>query len=190
MLEVFSLVASTGEVMVKTSRKIIMHFQCFELSFRYKQTRGENQMRFLLALASPPPPMAALRHAHSRRLFLRPTCALRPSRSVARDATARDLLVVAVQSPPQLAAGAGRRDAETGLAILLAVLAAVFLCSYVAPACLNPVGFRLWEPVGGVVSNELFGWFVDRKIRFWAHVTKWLSSYLTRRNFANNHQLL
>jgi hypothetical protein len=124
-------------------------------------------MRFLLALASPPPPVAALRHAHGRRLYLRPTCALRPSRSVARD-----LLVVAVQSPPQRGAGAGRRDAATGLAILLAVLAVVFLCSYVAPACLNPIGFGLWEPVGGVVSDELFGWFVDRKIQFWVHVTK------------------
>ncbi|KAK3137555.1 hypothetical protein QOZ80_5BG0453910 [Eleusine coracana subsp. coracana] len=84
------------------------------------------------ALVSSPLSVAALRLPHGHRLYLRPTCASKFSRSLARGATARDQLqprLVAAQSPPPLAAGGIRRDAETGLAILLVVLAAVMTFS-------------------------------------------------------------
>ncbi|KAK3140784.1 hypothetical protein QOZ80_5AG0405790 [Eleusine coracana subsp. coracana] len=81
----------------------------------------------LVPLVSSPPSAAALRWPHGCLLYLRPTCASWSSRAVARGATARDPpqpRLVAAQSPPPLAAGAVRRGAETGRAILLVVLAA------------------------------------------------------------------
>ncbi|KAL6864772.1 hypothetical protein ACP4OV_015923 [Aristida adscensionis] len=80
------------------------------------------------ALAPSPPP---LRQPHlRRRVLLRPTCASRSPVHLARGGSARyhpqpQPRLVAAQSPPPLAAGALRRDAETGLALLLFVLAAV-----------------------------------------------------------------
>ncbi|XP_062230698.1 uncharacterized protein LOC133928398 [Phragmites australis] len=73
-------------------------------------------------------PAAALTHPHRRCLFLRPTCASRSSRGLACGGSARyqpQPRLVAAESPPPLAAGAVRRDAETGLALLLVVLSAV-----------------------------------------------------------------
>ncbi|RLN30602.1 uncharacterized protein C2845_PM05G11820 [Panicum miliaceum] len=74
---------------------------------------------------------------HRRRLVPRPACASRSSPIIARRAGAPyrpqpQPRLVAAQShsppPPLPAAGAVRRDAETGLALLLVVLAAVMSC--------------------------------------------------------------
>ncbi|CAL5097075.1 unnamed protein product [Urochloa decumbens] len=86
------------------------------------------------AAAQQLPPWRPRRH----RLVPRPPSASRPSSIPAHGASARyrsrpQPRLVAAQShppspPPLLAVGAARRDAETGLAILLLVLAAVMSC--------------------------------------------------------------
>ncbi|XP_062180879.1 uncharacterized protein LOC133885220 [Phragmites australis] len=77
-------------------------------------------------VSSPAAVLPPLRRPHRRcRFFLRPTCASR-SCDVARGCSERyQPRLVAAQSPPPLAAGAVRRDAETGLALLLFLLSVV-----------------------------------------------------------------
>ncbi|KAG2624488.1 hypothetical protein PVAP13_3KG137600 [Panicum virgatum] len=88
-------------------------------------------------VSSPPAPQLPPWRPHRRRLVPRPACASRSSPILARRAGSsyrpqpQPRLVAAQSHPPATplpAAATVRRDAETGLALLLVVLAAVMSC--------------------------------------------------------------
>ncbi|KAF8762689.1 hypothetical protein HU200_009218 [Digitaria exilis] len=90
-------------------------------------------------MSSPPPALASSTAAQQlaawrplrRSLIPRPACVSRSSSILARGASARYSLrprLVAAQSHPPPPLPAVRRDAETGLALLLVVIAAVMSC--------------------------------------------------------------
>ncbi|CAL4910441.1 unnamed protein product [Urochloa decumbens] len=128
------------------------------------------------AAAQPLPPW----RPHCRRIVPRPPSASRPSSILAHGASARcrsqpQPRLVAAQShppPPLPDAGAARRNAETGLALLLVVLAAVMSCflsltilSFAASRTLQKLETTANKLVK-VVADEAHGTLSSLKLSF------------------------
>nr|CAB3460136.1 unnamed protein product [Digitaria exilis] len=120
-------------------------------------------------MSSPPPALASSTAAQQlaawrplrRSLIPRPACVSRSSSILARGASARYSLrprLVAAQSHPPPPLPAVRRDAETGLALLLVVIAAVLRISFgfsLAFVVVLATGKRLVERKQGLRKFEM-----------------------------------